>query len=128
MPSGVAITIDLERIVQQQKSEQSKRDYQAKNATPPQAEETTPEGFATSTGWRRNKKEIERTVDSPEEETVGTYKKQSMKPPQPSPNMLNKEMAEAAAVRYRKNEKNIQKACKKIDDPGAKGGCACAIL
>lgn len=53
------------------------------------------------------------------------------KPPQHSPGMLNKEMAEAAAMKYKKDQKQIQKACAKLEPERAapeKTGCSCTIM
>lgn len=71
----------------------------------------------------------------------GTYVKPSgMKPPAPKPGMLNQEMAEAAAKKFKEKEKDIQAACAKIDAKQQKGHdcpdnspttqqrCACIIL
>jgi hypothetical protein len=42
--------------------------------------------------------------------------KKGVKPPtQAQPNMLTKEMAEAAAKKYKKDQKQIQKACAAVD-------------
>jgi hypothetical protein len=53
------------------------------------------------------------------------------KPPKPQPGMLNKEMAEAAAKKYNKDKKKIQKACAKVDScPNAEATrtCSCTIM
>ncbi|GKZ01373.1 hypothetical protein MPSEU_001088200 [Mayamaea pseudoterrestris] len=76
-----------------------------------------------------------------EEEPAGTYiKATGMKPPAPKPGMLNQEMAEAAAKKFKEREKDIQKACAKVDarldgggehdetTPATKQGCGCIIL
>lgn len=73
---------------------------------------------------------------------VGTYVKQSgMKPPAHKPGMLDKEMAEAAARKFKARQKDIQDACAKVDAkhgrPTAEDAtfaapveqkCACIIL
>lgn len=53
---------------------------------------------------------------------------QGFKPPQPAPGMLNKEMAEAAAMKYKKDKKKIQKACAELEPGAEKKGCSCAIM
>ena len=72
---------------------------------------------------------------------AGTYiKPTGFKPPAPKPGMLNQEMAEAAAKKFKEKEKDIQAACAKVDakqhktedrdvDPpkAEQGGC-CIIL
>lgn len=55
------------------------------------------------------------------------HAQQGFKPPQPMPGMLNKEMADAAAKKYKKDKKKIQKACAKLE-PQEKTGCSCAIM
>ena len=52
--------------------------------------------------------------EQPEQE-VGCHQKQAMVPPNPAIQMLNKEMAEAAAVKFKEKEQQIQKACRRID-------------
>jgi hypothetical protein len=62
------------------------------------------------------------------EDTGGVRQtQQGFKPPQPMPGMLNKEMAEAAAKKYTKDKKKIQKACAKLD--GDKSSrCSCCVV
>jgi hypothetical protein len=64
------------------------------------------------------------------EETGGVRQTQSgFKPPQPMPGMLNKEMAEAAAKKYTKDKKKIQKACAKLEPGGDKSSrCSCCVV
>ena len=56
------------------------------------------------------------------------------KPPtQPQANMLTKEMAEAAAKKYKKDQKKIQKACAAVDPqtrntPPTTSKCSCIIM
>lgn len=67
-------------------------------------------------------------VDPPEvKTTTGTHQVQRMVPPTPAPGMLNQEMAEAAAAKYKKDKKKIQKACAEVDGT-AQQGCSCVIL
>jgi hypothetical protein len=65
--------------------------------------------------------------------------KKGFKPPtQPQPNMLTKEMAEAAAKKYKKDQKKIQKACAAVDpqtrnaptteSSKCPGSCCCHIM
>ena len=60
--------------------------------------------------------------------------KKGFKPPShPQANMLTKEMAEAAAKKYQKDHKKIQKACARLDAPprdSPKYGCCgrCTIM
>jgi hypothetical protein len=61
--------------------------------------------------------------------------KKGFKPPnQPQPNMLTKEMAEAAAKIYKKDQKKIQKACAAVDPQQIRNGgetsarCACCNI
>ena len=42
--------------------------------------------------------------------------------------MLNKEMAEAAAKKYNKDKKKIQKACAELEPGAEKKGCNCVIM
>jgi hypothetical protein len=66
-------------------------------------------------------------------ESIGVrQEKKGFKPPtQPQSNMLTKEMAEAAAKKYKKDQKKIQKACAAIDPQStpneAKSGCCCIM-
>lgn len=55
----------------------------------------------------------------PEEGTTGqgVRQTQKMRPPAPREGMLNQEMAEAAAIQFKKREKSIQKACAALDNP-----------
>ena len=72
--------------------------------------------------------------EAPAEE--GVHQKKRMLPPTPKPNMLNQEMAEAAAVKYNKDKEKIQKACAQADKgkKRQKGqaqsdqGCCCGFL
>ena len=73
---------------------------------------------------------------------AGTHIKQSgMRPPVHRPGMLNKEMAEAAAAKFKARQKDIQDACSKVDakqgrpvaedaalSPPTEQKCACIIL
>jgi hypothetical protein len=62
------------------------------------------------------------------EEAGVRQQNKGFKPPQPgTPGMLNKEMAEAAAMKYNKDKKKIRKACAELE-PGTKAGCSCAIM
>jgi hypothetical protein len=58
--------------------------------------------------------------------------KKGFKPPtQAQPNMLTKEMAEAAAKKYKKDQKKIQKACAAIDptaDANESKSSCCRIM
>jgi hypothetical protein len=71
-----------------------------------------------------------------DEQQVGIVQKQRMVPPkQVLPNMLTKEMAEQAAKKYQKNQKQIQQACAKVDgtelpptESVKKRACPCVIL
>jgi hypothetical protein len=67
-----------------------------------------------------------------DEATGIRQEKKGFKPPsQAQPNMLTKEMAEAAAKKYEKDKKKIQKACAQLDPPGeTKAGCCsgCTII
>jgi len=69
----------------------------------------------------------------------GVYQRNTgMKPPKPRPGMLTQEMAEAAAVQFKKRQPEIQKACAALDDPSktpqpkqekpTEQGCSCVIL
>ena len=61
----------------------------------------------------------------------GTVQKQRMLPPKPKPNMLNEEMAKQAAVKYKKDQKRIQKAIAKVDGSvpaPEESKCCCTIL
>jgi hypothetical protein len=60
----------------------------------------------------------------------GTYQVQRMVPPKPMPGMLNQEMAEAAAKKYEKDKKKIQKACAEVDGTATTTTqrCSCIIL
>ena len=56
-----------------------------------------------------------------------------MRPPPLQPNMLNEEMAKQAAVKFKRKEKRIRKACATLDaggDPHAQqqATCGCVIL
>jgi hypothetical protein len=69
------------------------------------------------------------------DETTGVrQEKKGFKPPtQPQANQLTKEMAEAAAKKYQKDQKKIQKACAQLDSPPRnteKGTCCsrCTIM
>ena len=61
------------------------------------------------------------------EEAGVRQKHQGFKPPAPGPGMLTKEMAEAAAVKYKKDQKKIQKACAELEPKEASTGCGCVI-
>jgi hypothetical protein len=61
------------------------------------------------------------------EETGVRQTQQGFKPPQPMPGMLTKEMAEAAAAKYSKDKKKIQKACAKLE-PKETSGCSCVVM
>lgn len=61
------------------------------------------------------------------EETGVRQSQQGFKPPQPMPGMLNKEMADAAAKKYKKDQKKIQKACAKLEPQEGKG-CSCVVM
>jgi len=54
------------------------------------------------------------------------------KPPAAQPGMLNKEMAEAAALKYEKDKKKIRKAVAALEPEGASkpkdAGCSCVIM
>jgi hypothetical protein len=64
-------------------------------------------------------------VDPP----AGVHQTKRMAPPKPEPGMLNKEMADAAAAKYKKDQKKIQKACAEVDGTGpAEQRCTCIIL
>jgi hypothetical protein len=68
------------------------------------------------------------------DETTGVrQEKKGFKPPaQPQANQLTKEMAEAAAKKYQKDQKKIQKACAQLDasPEHTKGSCCsrCTIM
>lgn len=78
------------------------------------------------------------------EENAGCHQKQVMITPNPAVQMLNKEMAEAAAVKFKEKEQQIQKACRNVDgekeiqkvcrtvdrveDKGSAAKCTCIIL
>jgi hypothetical protein len=69
-----------------------------------------------------------RTNGIASEDTGVRQVQQGFKPPsQALPGMLNKEMAEAAAKKYNKDKKKIQKACAKLEpgggDPSGCGRC-----
>lgn len=52
-----------------------------------------------------------------------------MRPPTPQPNMLNEAMAKEAAVKFKKKQKRIQKACAALDgEQPASTSCGCVIL
>jgi hypothetical protein len=72
-----------------------------------------------------------RTNGIASEDTGVRQVQQGYKPPsQLLPGMLNKEMAEAAAKKYNKDKKKIQKACAKLE-PGGKdqsGCCRCVVM
>lgn len=103
---------DLEKMVQQNleaKQSKSKKD--------------PPAGWTAVSDRSRSPN----SRDPPEE--LGTRQTQRMLPPKPAPGMLNQEMAEAAAKKYQKNQKNIQKACAELDGTEPKPtGCRCIIL
>lgn len=56
------------------------------------------------------------------------------KPPAtPVPGMLGKEVAQAAALKYKKDQSKIQKACAKLDPaaaavPKKTAGCYCTVM
>lgn len=52
------------------------------------------------------------------------------KPPAAQPGMLNKEMAEAAALKYEKDKKKIRKAVAKLEpeNKDKDAGCSCVIM
>lgn len=61
------------------------------------------------------------------DENTGTRVSQrGFKPPTPQPGMLNEEMALQAAKQYKKKQKNIRKACAKVDGQETTG-CSCVI-
>lgn len=65
-------------------------------------------------------------------EQAGTYVPKKFKTPQPQNGGMNKEMAEAAAIQFKKKEKQIRSACQRLDNPNASpepaaAGC-CIIL
>jgi hypothetical protein len=61
-------------------------------------------------------------------EVEGSHQAQRMLPPKPMPGMLNQEMAEAAAKKYEKDKKKIQKACAEVDGTATTQRCSCIIL
>jgi hypothetical protein len=58
----------------------------------------------------------------------GTRQTQRMAAPVQTPN-VNQTFAEAAAVKYKKDKKRIQKACRDLEgDKTKQQGCSCVIL
>ena len=114
------IKSDIETIVHRNIKQQRKRDVEARNApkTPPGCERKQIPFCKT--------KIAEQPREEPEK---GLRQTQRMVAPQPKPNMLNEEMAIAAAKKYKKNKKNIRKACKKLEpEEQAREAKACCII
>lgn len=83
---------------------------------------------------QRNQREQARGSYNKDGHSVeGVRQEKRMLPPKPQANMLTKEMAEQAAVKYNKDQKKIQKAIAKVDGsveppPPEPSGCSCVIL
>jgi hypothetical protein len=106
MPTS-AIQSDLEAIMSRQ---------QARLAERP-AEETAP-----GARYDDNK--------APESSPTEIKQQPLMRPPAPAPHMLNQEMAEAAAKKFKKKEKRIQRACAALDagEPLPPRQAACCVI
>lgn len=92
--------------------------------------ETHPTGAAAAAAAAADTPKVIVTNGIASEETGGVRQTQpGFKPPQPMPGMLNKEMAEAAAKKYTKDKKKIQKACAKLEPGGDKTSrCRCCVV
>ena len=80
---------------------------------------------------QRNQREQAQGLSDDDEDQQGVRQEKRMLPPKPKPNMLTKEMAEQAAVKYNKDQKKIQKAIAKVDgtvEPPPPSSCSCVIL
>jgi hypothetical protein len=104
MPTS-AIQNDLEAIMARNQAKLAER----------QAEETAP--------LQSNKNKAPESSDAVKTELL-------MRPPAPAPNMLNQEMAEAAAKKFKKKEKRIQRACAALDagEPLPPQQSACCVI
>jgi hypothetical protein len=106
MPT-LAIQSDLEAIVAHNQAKLAER--QAEEAAPVQGNKTEASESSAASGV---KPEL------------------LMRPPAPAPNMLNQEMAEAAAKKFKKKEKRIQRACAALDagEPLPPQQSACCVI
>lgn len=138
---------ELESIVQRQHLAQREHMMRTPPVSPRPAEKEVPEEQPRSPPppssplkmlklpWAKKEEEPEVVEEEKEveEHVEGVYEKQRMRPPEPRPGMLNNELAEAAALKYQKSQRRIQKACAKLDNPPPpepeKASCgACVIL
>lgn len=127
-----AITADLVNILQRNQQDIAQREQERVKAEALAAQAAQEQPAASNSSSSNSNRRSKRTreselelLDTPSEEAgPGLHQQQRMLPPEPKPNMLNQEMAEAAAKQFKKKEKRIQKACAKLDHPEQRTCCA----
>jgi hypothetical protein len=127
MPGSDALKGDIAAIMQrnqqqQQQKEEEEEEQKKENSAPPVDDKKSKKN---ESGWKKKKAEDE----PPEDEGPGTYQKaHGARPKTGEENIHNKTIAEAAAKKFKKDQKKIQRAVRKIDPDTPKQGCACVIM
>lgn len=130
------IKLDIEEIIKRNQAEQHRRDAAAKEAALKEEQAPTVIESPPPSPRRLWKKPVPQPEPEPpaeEEETFeGSHQThKGYRPPAPQPNMLNDEIAIAAAKKFKQKEKQIQRACAALDGddvpPEPKQAC-CVIL
>lgn len=126
MPASDALKGDIAAIMQRNQQQHEEQEQKKENSAPPSIDDK--KSTKRETGWKKKKAQDE---TPPEEEGPGTYQKaHGARPKTGEENLHNKAIAEAAAKKFNKDKKKIQRAVRKIDPdtPKQEGCCACVIM
>jgi hypothetical protein len=144
MPGSVELKGDIAAIMQRnQQLHQQQLEKQEREATEHKRKKEEEAAAAaeaeaarkkTLFGGLKNKGRTSTAVEPaeeltpPEEPAVGTYKKATGAKPQQSDH--DRMIAEAAAIQFKKKEKDIQKAVRQLEgvDDAKTTGCSCVLL
>jgi hypothetical protein len=126
MPGSDAFKGDIAAIMQRN-MEQHAEEEQKKDNSAPTSIDDKKSAKRESSGWKKKKAQGE---ELPADDGPGTYQKaHGARPKTGEENLHNKAIAEAAAKKFNKDKKKIQRAVRKIDpDTPKQEGCACVIM
>jgi hypothetical protein len=135
MPGSDALKGDIAAIMQRNQQQHEEKEQKKEKSTAPPSSSSVADDRKSAkhkSGW--NKKKQAQDEEPPAEDEAdgpGTYQKaHGAKPKTGEANLHNMAIAEAAAKKYKKNQKNIQRAVRKLDPPDntPKQGCGASCV